>query len=192
MYIFIDSEGEPVQELSAICVNTETFQIISVFHRYAQCPLPDEDYYSRRFIHGLNIDFLMCHGFPSVRELTSALCRWIDNLPRFHNYFFFANDPTKERHLFPFLHIEDVKLPQWRVRIHTKPHIMAKAAKDNAASVLDCSCSATAVHSAYDPSHRPECSLSPSTLAKLSSGHHCSLYDVMECYFTFCCKALGK
>lgn len=190
----MDSEGEPVQEMSAICIKTETLQIISAFHRYARCPQPDGDIYSRLYIHGLNVDYLNRHGLPSSCELVTEFCRWIDKLPRWEKYYFFANNPTMERKLIPYLTIDDICLTQWTKRIHTKAHKMAKAAKDNSAFVLDCYCPADA-HNMYkntSSSRRPECSLTPSQLAKLSSGYHCSLYEVLECYFTYCHRALGN
>ena len=36
--LFIDSEGEPVQEFSAIYVHNETYEILDVFHRYVVYP----------------------------------------------------------------------------------------------------------------------------------------------------------
>lgn len=194
MYIFLDSEGEPVQELSAVCVNTQTLQIISAFHGHAMCPMPDKDYFSRRFIHGLDVNYLLSHGSPSPRDLCTDLCRWLDQLPPWCEFHFFANNPTMEKKLFPYLIINDINLPRWVERVNSKAHIMAKAAKDNSTPVLDHNCP-RAAHASYisssSPFRRPQCSLTPSQLAKLSSGYHCSLYDVLECYFTYCHRALG-
>ena len=74
LIIFIDCEGEPIQELSALCASADTLEILSVFHQHAKYPTQeeeDEDWFSRDHIHGLNLDFLQRYGVSSTRQLTT-------------------------------------------------------------------------------------------------------------------------
>ena len=76
----------------------------------------DGDWYSRYYVHGLNLDFLRLNGLPSVRELRLEFYRWIDNLPFGYQYYFFANNPAKEKKEFPLLPFLDICIPPWSER----------------------------------------------------------------------------
>ena len=183
MRVFVDCEGIPLQELGAICVDWDTLQIYSVFLNYCMCPLPETQScaFSRRHIHGLNIDFLQqCH--PTSDELITDFYRWIDHLPSDFEYLFFANDPSMEKKLFPLLRFYDVCLPPWLDRVHLRSHKLAYDAKQYDAPLLDKQCVASTVHSAYNPFPHRRHTATPSQLAMLESGHHCALYDTFECY----------
>ena len=183
MRIYVDTEGVPVQELAAICVNWDSFQIYSVYLDYAMCALPETQScaFTRRHIHGLNLSFL-CDRHSSSSDLISNFYHWVDLLPNDFDYLFFANDPTMEKKLFPHLQFFDVRLPPWVDRIHLRSHKLAQDAKKNSVSFLNKHCSASAVHSAYKPLHCSTHTVSPSQRAMLKSGHHCALYDAFECY----------
>ena len=182
MKIYIDAEGEPIQELSDICSRTN-WNIYSVFHMYADCAIyPDPDSYSRRHVHGLRRSLLIRYGVSTERDLCREFCRWIDSLPSHCDYIFLANDPKKEYNFLPMIKIYDVHLPIWKERVKLQSHQDAIDAKRQCRSICGKKCSA-AMHSSYYPSRRPECSLSPTQLAKVNHGFHCSLYDALECYY---------
>ena len=153
MRVFIVGEGDPIQELSALCVRTDTLQIVSVFHEYANC-LTSDDNYARHNIHGLDTEFLSVNGFPSLCELTSNFCQWIDLLPAHHDYVFYGNNPSKLMQSIPFLIICKFELPQWKDRIHLQSHKMAVDAKKVCATILDKKCPSEA-HDEYLLPHRP-------------------------------------
>ena len=182
MRVYIDAEGDPVQELSAICSKTN-WDIYSVFHKYAACPT-NVDWYSRYYVHGLRKSLLQRYGLPTERDLCREFCHWIDSLPSHYNYIFLANDPRKECHFLPMITIQDVNLPMWKERVTLASHQDALAAKQQCLSICGKKCCA-AMHSSYSPTRRPECFPTPTLtqLAKLNHGYHCSLYDALECYF---------
>ena len=186
MRVYIDLEGDPVQEMSAICVRSD-WSLYSVFHMYADLPSDmDTDYYSRQFIHGLSREKLKECGVPSERYLLRKFSLWLNSLPSHHQYIYFANDPAKEYSFLTMLpSIRDVCLPMWINRQKLASHQDAIIAKEQSLSICGKKCSA-AMHSSYSPSfRRPECSPSPTPtqLAKLEYGFHCSLYDALECYY---------
>ena len=189
LIIFIDCEGEPIQELSALCAYGDTLEILSVFHQHAKYPTQDEeedeDWFSRDHIHGLNLDFLQQHGVSSSRQLTTNFCRWIDGLPLFCNFIYFANDPMKERREFPYLKIFDIGLPPWAYRDHLQCHRMAISAKNKCATVLHHFCPPIAHSSFQQPQCSPLPTFSDTKHAKLKFGYHCSLYDVLELYLYY-------
>ena len=194
MTVYLDTEGEPVQELAAICVkpgdnaDDDSWTVYSTFHDYAAfSSTTDVDWFSRRNIHGLSFTFLKQYGHPSEKDLCAQFCRWIDSLPSECSYKFFANNPTKERHLLPWLSIADLPLPPWKDRVRLSSHQEAVTAKQQSLSICGHQCSESA-HSSF---RRPQClSLShPSSstalstkLAKRSHGYHCALYDSLELY----------
>ena len=74
LLIYIDCEGTPVQEFSAIYVNKATSEIVDVFHRLVKYPFPyDYDYFARKHVHGLDINFLSRYGMDSEEALVSSL-----------------------------------------------------------------------------------------------------------------------
>ena len=73
--MFVDTEGEPIQELAAIEMDTKTCEIKDVFHNFANCTEPDS--YSRLHIHGLNTKYLEKNGFPTEGSLIIAFKQWL-------------------------------------------------------------------------------------------------------------------
>ena len=98
----MDCEGEPVQELSAIAMDSCSYQIVSVYHQHAKCD-PNADSWARKHIHGLNQQYLQDYGFSNECALLIDFKRW---LAAFNVVSTFCNDPTKEKKLFPNLIIE--------------------------------------------------------------------------------------
>lgn len=179
MTLYIDCEGEPIQEFSALYVDSDTDEIRDVFHAHVAYPFPDYDYdnWSRRHVHGLNLDFLSKHGFENQDDLLSAFRDWLST----HSYKnIYANAPQKEKQ-FLSLHIDDVKLPPWKQRGSCLSHRLTLVLKRKSVPICNVSCNA---HSSYVKwkAKRPF-SLTPSDVAKQDFGFHCSLYDCLEIYF---------
>ena len=173
----MDCEGEPVQELSAIAMNNESYQIVSVYHKHADCD-SECDEWSRRNIHGLNLKYLRENGFSNESELLANFRQW---LSRFQILCMYANNPAKERKLFPKLIIHDLLLPPWEERMKMPSHIIANRFKQLNVPILNVSCNGY-VHNQYvRPLYLCWETMKPKTI----HGVHCSLYDCLELYFYF-------
>ena len=196
--IFIDSEGEPPQELSALFVDAKTHAIVDVFHRHVSPPSSssspddggggDSDWWARRYVHGLNRDYLRLVGLCDVPTLLTEFEQWLQAHP--HDRLL-AHAPHKEGALLQRV-VQDVCLPPWKARVNLYSHCHALAMKRNAVTINGVSCSST-VHSSYI-GWRPRCRRrrgyaaaipSPTDVAKRDFGYHCSLYDCIECYLFF-------
>ena len=180
MYIvIIDCEGEPIQEFSALYVNVDDEEIVSVFHEYVQCNVDayDMDFWARKHIHGLNRNFLSTNGLPNQETLLSTFQHWLKSHP-FERIF--ANGPCKEQN-FLSMKIEDVKLPQWKDRALLMSHKLALSLKKNIVPICDVTCCAHTSFVGWSPK-RPHC-LTPTDIVKRNFSHHCSLYDCVEIFF---------
>ena len=174
--IFIDAEGESIQELSAIQISAMTRQILDVYHAHAA---PDNsDDWSRHHIHGLNINFLKLTGFPSEDELIKNFRQWLAGKNILTMY---GNDPRKERTALN-LTIHHMDRPVWTDRVQTSCYQTALAFKKNFVPILNKRCCHTA-HSYYwcYPIQRN----SQTEFAKSAHGFHCSLYDCFELYLDY-------
>lgn len=152
-----------------------TYEIISVYHRHANCR-ENEDAWARRRLHGLNPIYLQANGFPNESALLTNFNEWIKS---FDVICMYANDPSKERPLFPNYSIRDSFLPCWEERMDKPYHIVANRFKDLSIPIAGVRCNAY-IHSNYIQ----PCSF-PSTKTKLAKtllGFHCSLRDVHELY----------
>lgn len=186
MLIFLDCEGDPIQEFSAILVDGATMKIKNVFHQYVCYPksgdsIIDNDSFSRRHIHGLNLDFLSQHGLQSEHELTTLFHQWLSK--QGHIDAIYAHAPHKERNLLS-LNIVDVCLKPWSERDFSLSHSVALTWKMNSIAINGVSCAdAHASFSAW----RPKNVKAPSQgdVVKMQFFHHCSLYDSLECYLYF-------
>ena len=178
-YIFIDCEGDPVQELTAIEVSVSNFEILDVFHAHASAPFRTNDNWSRRNIHGLSIDFINIHGFPSEHELQAAFHVWFSKRNSVLN---FANNPAKES---KFLNIKltDVKLPVWVERRNCPAHQIALTFKKHETPIGNAACFSS-IHSSYSPTKFND-TMDERTRAQKEWGFHCSLYDAYEIYWYF-------
>ena len=176
--IFVDTEGTPIQELSAIEIRLQDRQVIDVFHGHAYTSQNDD--WARKRIHGLSLSFLKERGYSSEAELVSVFKSWL--APK--NYLnVFSNDPRKEQKTLS-LNICDIGLPGW-VERHSQPyHIVAQCFKDINLSILGKSCPSEA-HSAFEGFDKSQIGSSLAMLAKERHGHHCSLYDCWEMYLCF-------
>ena len=82
MIVFVDCEGEPLQEFTALYVNVEKQLIVDVFHRHVCYPFTyDKDSFSRRHIHGLNRDFLSKNGLSNESVLLLHFRKWLSERP---------------------------------------------------------------------------------------------------------------
>ena len=173
--IFIDSEGSPIQELSALEMDFETREIVDVFHGHAHTT--ESDSFARKHIHGLNTKFLLREGYENSAGLIAAFRDWLREKNHFMCY---GNDPTKEKEELK-LYVVDIGLDQWIYRIHKPYHQVAFHFKRHNIPILSKRCCAEA-HSSYKKAHvRPS---NRSDAAKEQYGHHCSLYD---CYSMYLC-----
>lgn len=177
----MDSEGEPVQELSAIAMDNVTYQIVSIYHKHAFCD-PDDDQWSRRNVHGLNPDFLSECGFPNACELTDNFKEWLESFVILCMY---ANNPVKERKLFQKNIVHDIFLPQWEKRMKKSYHKIAICFKQLNVPIVNVRC-ANYVHSRFISQFCV--TSSGKELAKRLHGFHCSLYDCFELYLFYLSK----
>ena len=183
MLIFIDCEGEPIQEFTALYVDSDSHNIVDVFHRHVSHPSTygyDSDRWARRHVHGLNRAYLAIHGLHDETMLLCEFNAWL----HFHPYEkILANAPWKES---TFLHrpVQDVCLPQWTDRAVLLSHRLSLSLKHSAVPINGITCSDA--HSSFVGwcPRRPNV-LSPKDVVKRNFGFHCSLYDCMEIYFYY-------
>ena len=126
MLIYIDSEGEPIQEFSAIYVDELSGDVVDVFHHHVIYPFEyDKDIFSRRHIHGLNRDFLSQHGQRDEDAVIRLFHEWL----KLHPFdCIYAHAPAKEVKLLS-LPVKDVCLKPWSERQFYKSHQLALAMK---------------------------------------------------------------
>ena len=180
MLLFVDSEGEPIQEFTALYVNKQSREILDVFHRHVAFPSCgyDTDHWPRRHIHGLQRAYLAKHGLRDEGALRHDFSEWL----RSHPYDeILANDPSKES-VFLNLPISDVCLPPWQDRGVLSSHQRALSLKRRAIPINGITCSSAHSHFLNWLPRRPHAP-SPTDVIKRDFGHHCSLYDCMELYF---------
>ena len=108
--IFIDSEGDTIQELAAIEVDRMTLEIKDSYHAFARGEIDDS--FSRYYIHGLNIRFLNENGFPCEAELIKDFQKWLDSKP---HVALFANNPHRENKILTDK-VNDLTLVSWSKR----------------------------------------------------------------------------
>ena len=182
--IFVDCEGEPIQEFTALYVDSALHTIVDVFHRHvafpSSSPAYDSDQWGRRHIHGLNRDYLATHGLKDETNLMSDFYEWL----RLHPYdTIFANAPHKES-TFLNLPIVDVCLPSWKERVQLLSHYLTLKMKRRAIPINGIKCDSA--HSSYKNwSPRRPYNLSPTDVIKLDFGFHCSLYDCFEIFWYY-------
>lgn len=172
----MDSEGTPMQELSALEMNFQTREIVDVFHAHAYSPEPDT--YARRHIHGLSLDFLRTYGFRKPYQMVDAFKAWLRKKPYL---FIYGNDPARE---VSELHLVvcDIGLDNWAVRAQKAYHEIAYHFKKHNIPICSMRCT-EAAHSNFEYiCVRPN---NPSDIAKERHGYHCSLYDCYEMYLCY-------
>ena len=126
MLIFLDVEGEPTQEFSAIHVDEETGEVLDVFHRHVVYPyMNDFDIFARKHVHGLNLCYLKLHGLRSEYDVIQQFYAWLESHPSDALY---AHAPQKEIRLLS-LPIFDVCLPPWKERANCVSHKTALSMK---------------------------------------------------------------
>lgn len=175
--IFIDTEGVPFQEVSAIAICAESYEILDVFHEHVQIN-DDIDAWARDHVHGLNEERLRRNGWRFENSLVTTFKLWLQN----KNFvLLYGNNPRTERHRLS-LNICDLLLPPWVERCQKSYHLVAQKFKKFNIPIHGISCNPLA-HSSYQ---RPApCTNEAVYLAKWQHGHHCSLYDCYELYLKF-------
>lgn len=191
MLVFIDSEGDPVQEFSAILVDVTKKKIVDVFHHFVCYPVNkhsqiiiDRDDFARRHIHGLNLNFLSIHGLKTEGDLVSSFKTWLSCHSPIDAIY--AHAPHKEKQLLSLtVPILDVGLKVWAERDVLNSHRVALAWKLNCLDVNDVSCCKDAHSSFKNWKPKNVKVLSLGDLAKMKFSYHCSLYDCVECFLYF-------
>lgn len=159
-------------------MDNESYQIVSVYHQHVDCA-PHLDCWSRRNIHGLNVNYLQTFGLRSQCDLIIDFRMWLNS---FHVKQVYANDPQKERVLLQMKSINDILLPPWQVRV-TKPyHQVATRFKQLNVTILNKKCDSY-IHNAYNCD--PLRDMTETQRLRRLHGHHCSLYDCYELYLFY-------
>ena len=180
MIIFIDSEGNPTQEFSAIYVNESTFVIEDVFHHHVCYPFSsDYDTFSRHHVHGLNRDYLCQQGLANEKELVTLFHAWLKTHPYSSIY---AHGPQREEKLLS-MSITDVSLKKWQERVTCLSHQLAVEMKKNHSPICNVTCNVHDKFLGWLPKNVKSPSLTDR--AKMHFSHHCSLYDCIECCLFF-------
>lgn len=177
MTIIVDSEGAFVEELAAIAMNTETLQVVDVFHEFALPQAVDD--WSRKHVHGLNRNWLEQHAkFRNQTELVIGFRQWLCGK---NILCLVANAPAKERLLLaPHYYVVDLDFANWTIREQKASHKMSLLHKRIFSPVLNKRCCAEA-HSSFK--YVPVYKNTSSELARKRWGVHCALYDCLECYY---------
>ena len=178
----MDSEGEPLQELSAIQVDFDTFEILDVYHAHASCER-GTDFWSRKYLHGLNPTYIKENGFSCESVMISDFHNWLSK----KNYFrIYGNDVRRECNKFS-LNLTDLKLPVWIERVKQSYHSVSNRYKELNIPILHTSCSKRA-HTCYV---EPDQSWFKTKTQNVQAdhGHHCSLYDAYELYLLYVFKS---
>ena len=174
--IFIDSEGDPIQEFSAIAVCDKTYEICDVLHLYVKFPSScDSDKFARGHIHGLNIEFLDQYGLENQTDLLANVRAWLRKYDSFRLY---AHAPYKEME-FLNAHVNDVQLRPWKERHLLKSHQIALTYKVKSVPLYSIQCKAHTSFKGWKPKKLSHMTLTD--VAKCKFSHHCSLYDCFEC-----------
>ena len=178
MFIYVDSEGDPIQEFSALYVNNVTHEIIDLFHCHVKYPFDSEDFdwKARRCVHGLDLEFLKKHGVNGIDELKLLFFKWLETHPY---QAMFAHAPSKEKE-FLNLTIGNVCLKPWKDRSSLQSHQLAILLKMNFVPICNTTCIAHASFVSWEPKRRLAWTLTD--CAKMKFSHHCSLYDCVECF----------
>lgn len=176
-FIFLDTEGTPIQELAALEVDTN-YVIRDVFHAFANTD--EDDSFARDHIHGLNKTMLEEKGYPNEALLIEAFNSWLHRkgIPEVN---IFANNCNKERKVLKLKNVYNFELLPWAERRYVCSHEIALRFKELCIPVNGHKCGASA-HNSF----RSARSSSPnplSTIAKARHGHHCALYDALELYY---------
>ena len=123
--MFVDSEGEPIQELSCIAFSPKHRKIVAVYHKYAACD-PFADAWSRLHVHGLDTSYIGKCGMNDEQTLVNDFKRW---LQQFDIDIIYANDARREIVKFN-LHITDISLPPWIERVKHRYHEIPQTYKN--------------------------------------------------------------
>ena len=179
--IFLDSEGSPIQELSAIQIDAMTREIVDVYHGYA-CS-EESDTWARRHVHGLNQTFLTNNGHASESALIAHFRKWLRGKDVLA---FYGQAPQQERERIQTT-IHDMNLPPWAKRITRDYHSVANAFKVGEVPILHTHCPVALAH--RDFSGYPLKRMTDTEVAKHEHGVHCSLYDTFELYLAYVMNA---
>lgn len=186
--MFIDSEGIPTQELSAILLSADDYHIVDIYHQHAGVDLPfDPDTWARHHVHGLNREFLENEGFQNEEALISHFKSWLEGKNIKETY---ANDPSKENKLFADVSgigpINDIQYPVWKKRVHLLSHKIAFRYKDCGLPITSLNSFVSCTKYVHNEFHYvPTPQRTPTQIAKENFGYHCSLYDAYALCLNF-------
>lgn len=179
MKIYVNIQGTPIQEFSAIYVNDQTFEIEDVFHKYViyPCSVYDDDKWARKHVHGLDLDYLAMHGLRDEEELKTTFHTWLKEHPYDSIY---GDHPSRESE-FLSLPIMDVNLRSWSSRDSDLSHQIALFLKRRCARICNVCCAAAHGSFRYWMPVRVH-NMSDADKARMKFRHHCAFYNVMECF----------
>lgn len=178
LILIIDSEGESLQELAAICLDVVNLCIKDVYLQWAKPSLPksmDVDWFARKHVHGLNRNFLQQNGFENEEALMADFNAW---RRKYTINEIIGHAPAKEEILLN-LPITDVKLAPWAERYKELHHCVALCMKTLDMHVKDTACSRFTTHSEYEGWHVTR-TRTRGDLAREEFGAHCALYDCVS------------
>lgn len=176
--LIVDTQGEPVQELAAICIDVVSLCIKDVYLQWAKPFLsqsPDGDWFARKHIHGLNRKFLQQHGFENEEALVADFNAWRG---KYAINEIIGHAPAKEEILLN-LPITDVKLAPWIKRYNKLHHCVALCLKTLDMHIKDIQCSRFKVHNEYEGWIMPV-ARTGDDLARQEFGAQCSLYNCVS------------
>ena len=174
---FVDSEGEPWQELSCILLSPTEKRIVAVYHKFAVCP-PYVDEWARLHVHGLDPIYLLEHGFPNEALLIDDFEQW---LAPYDVICMYANNPQHEDMKLK-RRVLDIALPKWVDRFHLISHQIPLMYKLYSVPFQGIVCDHH-IHREYRHEFIRRCR-TPIKKVKALHGYHCSLADVHElCLF---------
>ena len=177
LILILDSEGEWTCELAAICVDLKNHNIKDVYLQWAKPPAEssssDMDWFARKYVHGLNRNFLQRYGFDSEEALVNDFNTWRSKYKISKLY---GHAPAKEEILLR-TPITDIQLPTWAQRHTSLHHRVALCMKTLDLPVKDIACSRFTVHNEYRGWHKNS---TEGDLARQEFGAHCSLYDCIS------------
>ena len=135
----------------------------------------------RKHLHGLNPSYLINIGFENEQSLIEDFKQWLCG---FSIQKLIGNNPRNEMQKLN-LHIFDIGLPQWHIRVRYNYHKIPNVLKNYNLSFDSSTSCSSEYHSCYLQPH-VNFSLTPNELARIEHGYHCSLADVYELYYFYC------
>ena len=180
--MFMDSQGEPWQELSCVVYSLEKEEIYGVYLNYAKCD-PDADDFGRLHSHGLDLSFINMWGEKDETALIDS-CK--DFLNEFEVQAVYVTNVDRFVSKFDYV-FKDIELPSFVQRRAVYFHLFAKYCKENNKRFHGISCN-TKRHS-YFKYKSMFCCKNKSDFETYEMGYQCALANVHEMLMYFIAKS---